>query len=355
MFRTVKWILFIFSPLIAIYTLVIFLRNKFYDWKWLKSCSVPATVISVGNVQIGGTGKTPMVELLAKYLSKRKQPVVILSRGYRRSSNEALLVDSENRENVSPDIIGDEPSQLLQNLPGVNLAIDSNRCLSAKNALKKWPDCLFLLDDGFQHRRIASDLNIVMIDPSRWSKVPLLFPISDFRDVKSSLKRAHVLVLNQVGKNQKSHHTIQQELNKILDIPVFYSSMIPREVCPLKAEKQLSLSELEGLKVAIFCGIANPERFAKMVHNFGGEICAQQVFRDHHRYKLSHIQEIEIKAKENGADLLLTTQKDAVKIVTFLEQINIPLYYLKVGMEIQPQQKFFNLIDWVLSGKDHKI
>ena len=355
MSTALRCIFLILSPFIAVYTFLIFLRNKFYDWKWFKSCSVPATVISVGNLQIGGTGKTPMVEFLATYLSERKKQIVILSRGYRRSSRDTVLVDSENSINVNPDLIGDEPFQLLQNLPGVKLAIDAERCKSAKIALEKWPGSVLLLDDGFQHRKISRDLNIVMLDPSRWSGGPLLFPLSDFRDVKSSLSRADLLVISQQANDPEFNQSFQKELDKRVNIPVFSSAIIPREICPLNTEERLSLTDLEGLKVATFCGIANPQRFTNMIRQLGGEICFQKFFRDHFRYRLSDLLEIEKNARESEANLLLTTQKDAVKLVSYLEQLNFPLYYLRIEMEIQPQQEFFKLVNSVLSAESRKI
>jgi len=325
-----KWIFILLSPFIALYTFLVYLRNKFYDWNLVKSCSVSTTVISVGNLQIGGTGKTPMVEFLGKYLLEKKQQVVILSRGYRRSLHDLVLIDSNNSANVSPDLVGDEPFQLFQNLPGVKLAIGSNRCDSAERALEKWPDSVLLLDDGFQHRKISRDVNIVMLDPSRWSRLPLLFPLSNFRDVRSSLKRAHLVVINQHENDPELYRSLERRLKKSLDIPVFKSSIIPREVCPLNSDKKLVLNELKGLKVAIFCGIANPERFTTMVEKLGGEVCFKRFFRDHHQYRFSDFQQLERNALNNKADLLLTTQKDAVKLEPYLEHVNIHLYYLPV-------------------------
>jgi len=355
MSTALKCLSILFSPFIAVYTLLIFLRNKFYDWQWLKSCKVPATVISVGNLQMGGTGKTPMVEFLANYLLTRKEQVVILSRGYRRSSKETVLVDSSSPIDVNPYLIGDEPFQLLQNLPEVKLAIDADRCKSAERALERWPGSVLLLDDGFQHRRIFRDLNIVMLDPSRWSRGSFLFPLSDFRDVKSSLKRAHLLVINQDDNDLEFNRSFEKELKKRLNIPVFSSSIVPQEICPLNTKRRLSLTQLKGLKMAIFCGIAHSERFIKTLRKLGGEICFQKLFRDHHRYRLSHLQEIEKNARENDADIILTTQKDAVKVGSYLKQVNYKVYYLKIEIKIQPQEEIFKLINRILLTVDHKI
>jgi len=289
---SLKIITFLLSPFILVYTLIIFLRNRMYDWKVLKECAVQAPVISVGNLQIGGTGKTPMVEYLAEILRAAGREVVILSRGYRRLTRESILVDSDNTTELRPELIGDEPFQIKENVPGIKLAIDADRCKSAERALEKWPGSVLVLDDGFQHRRIARDLDIVMIDVAYWSRCSLLYPITTFRDVKSSLRRANILVLTRWESNPEIIESLKKYQTENGAPQILKAAFVPAELIPLNRTHSLSFSALENLNIAAFCGIANPERFISSLEKFRANICFQKFFRDHHHYQTSHIEEL---------------------------------------------------------------
>ncbi len=339
---SLKFVAFLLSPFLLVYALIIYLRNKMYDWRWFKVCDTAVSVISVGNLQIGGTGKTPMVEYLAENLRSAGKNVVILSRGYRRLTSETLLVDSDNFTKMSPGLIGDEPFQIMANVPGINLAIDADRCKSAEKALQKWPGSVFVLDDGFQHRRIARDLDIVMIDAAHWSRCSLLYPITTFRDVKSSLKRANIFIVTQWETNEEIFKSLKRYQTESETLQIFKASFVPADLIPLNTKQTLSFSALENLNVAAVCGIANPERFFNMLEAFRTNICFQKCFRDHHHYQTSHIEELIEIAVARKADVIITTQKDAVKISPLLSSSEIPFYYLKIKFDIQQGELLLN-------------
>jgi len=333
------------SPLVAIYTGIVFLRNKFYDWGWRKPCTVSAPVISIGNIQVGGTGKTPLVEFMAGKISEMGLPVAVLTRGYRRKSGQNLIVEVKEIAGLSPQVIGDEPFLLKQNIPGIILGVGKNRCQSARKILSRHPQIVFLLDDGFQHRRMPRNLDIVLIDVSRWSSLPLLFPLTEFRDTKSSLKRADLIVLTRMNMKPDRTYRLKERLEKIYRVPVIEAEIVPQSVVFLAESGELPLSIIRRKRIAAFCGLAHPDQFFRMIEELGGEICWRKSFPDHHHYRSKDVELIGFQAKGKGADLVITTQKDAVKIRGLEGDVEIQFCYLKIGIRVSDSNVFNSLLE----------
>jgi len=179
-----------------------------------------------------------------------------------------------------------------------------------------------------------------MVDASHWSRCALLYPLTSFRDVKSSLNRADIIVLTQ----WESHPEVLTTLRKYqgaAGIPqIFEASIVPTELIPLNSKHFLSLSDLKDSPVAALCGIANPERFIALLQNFGSHICFQKFFRDHHHYQTSDILEFSKKARMSNAEYVITTQKDAVKISPHLSSSDIPFYFVKIKIEVKEKELF---------------
>jgi tetraacyldisaccharide 4'-kinase len=326
----------LFFPLLWLYTLIIYLRNKFYDWGWFKSYSVDAPVISVGNIQLGGTGKTPLVEYISRMLMENGKSVAILSRGYRRKGKEGIIVEGDANLEINPDMVGDEPYLLKQNLPGVILGVDASRLRVAREILKRRNDVTFVLDDGFQHRRLRRDLDIVLIDVSRWSKFPLLFPLTQFRDVKSSLTRAGLIILNRTQGLEKIVQDLKKDLGHWYKVPILTAQIKPESLQSVSSGGILSLKALQNKKVSAFCGLANPDQFFKMMGAIGAAIVWQKTFPDHHDYTEKELSEILEQSREAGAELIVTTQKDAVKITGKLHSSVQNIYFLKIFLDLHP-------------------
>jgi len=327
----------LFFPLVWLYTLIIYLRNKFYDWGWLKSYSVDAPVISVGNIQLGGTGKTPLVEYISRMLMENGKSVAILSRGYRRKGKEGIIVEDNPKQEITPDMLGDEPCLLKQNLPGVILGVDASRLRMARKILKHRRDITFVLDDGFQHRRLRRNLDIVLIDVSRWSKFSLLFPITQFRDVKSSLARAYLVILNRTQGSEKIVQDLKKDLEHRYKVPILTAQIKPESLQSVSSGEILPLKSLQNKKVSVFCGLANPDQLFKMMGAIGAAIVWQKTFPDHHDYTEKELSKILLQSHQAGAELIVTTQKDVVKINGKIISGIKNLYFLKIFWEIDPK------------------
>jgi tetraacyldisaccharide 4'-kinase len=349
--RKLRFLGLLFLPFLLPHIVIIYLRNKFYDWQLLKTCRMDTPVISVGNIQIGGTGKTPFVEYVTKLLLKTGISVAILTRGYKRKSKQSVIVETNDPQRFDPKIVGDEPYLLKQNLPKVLLGIDRDRCSVAKKIQKRYTHSFFVLDDGFQHRRMPRDVDIVLIDPDKWSRLPFLFPLTNFRDLKASLKRASIVVINRRHNlDNKAADAVAGICSKY-NIPLFSVKFKPLMLKSLFNEDKLTLNKIRNKKVAAFCGIANPEQFLEMISECGALLCWYERFRDHHQYSEADLERILTKAKINNAEIIITTQKDVVKFYDFLDKINDPFYYLRTELVLNDEKAFWKAVLQVLRPK----
>jgi tetraacyldisaccharide 4'-kinase len=344
MFSWLRIIAILFFPLPLFYTLLVYLRNKLFDFGWFKSYKLPAIVISIGNIQLGGTGKTPMVQFLADILIERQQLPVILTRGYKRKSTKSIIITSANRHQITVDEIGDEPFVISRNLPEVTIGVDADRRRAALQVLKTNPNAIFILDDGFQHRRLQRDLDIVLVDCSHWSSFPVLFPLTYFRDLPSSLKRAQTIILTHWENSHPESEKLSRQLSSHYQVPVFqgrYEAIALKGI--FQAETRM-LDQLKNKKVTAFCGIAQPTAFFDSLTELGANICWRNVYPDHFNYRLKNVQEIAQEAKSAGAEYIITTEKDAVKFEAMKPSLSESWFFLQVGFAIQEKDEFTSFL-----------
>lgn len=319
---------------------------KLYDWGWFKKCSIESLVISVGNIQLGGTGKTPFVDFLASKLLKAGYQPMVLTRGYLRRNTEPVLIKGDEKgHHYQPSDIGDEPFLLSQNLPDVPIGIDPNRCRMARQLLKRYPDGILILDDGFQHRRIPRQLDIVLIDVSRWSEYPFLFPITYFRDNKRSLQRADIIILTRTEYSINKTSRVYQYVSSKYNATVFKCDFIPVSLINLENGREIGLVNIKGKSVAIFAGIGNFEQFLYTVKNLGCSICWFKKFSDHYFYRESDVEEIVEIARNRNAEILITTQKDAVKLRNYFQDFNSNIYFLKIHIRLDNEKNFWKIVN----------
>ncbi len=277
------------APLSFLYGIAIFFRNKLYDWNLLAITKVPSTVVSIGNIVAGGVGKTPFVQLLASRFSKRR--VAILSREYGALPDEALL--------------------LSRNLPFAKVFVAKNRAKLAIQIAKEFD--LILLDDGFQHRKLHRDFDIVLTREKKEHYLPWGF----LRDSPKRLDRADAVF---------RENELELVVKKILDL------------------KGNEIPSIRGKKVILFCGIANPHRFRKTVESLGAFIAAEKIFADHGQIDLSQLPE---------GELYLCTEKDAVK----LPRTDLPILFLQMQMQVVQGigrwEKLIEKIDQTLDNRLH--
>ncbi len=340
----------IFFPLTLIHTLIIFVRNKLFDWGFFHSCQISTPVISIGNIQLGGTGKTPFTEYVVQKLLQFNLKPVILTRGYRRKDRNPVLIDPKISKGFYSDQIGDEPYLLSRNLPGVTIGIDADRCRMAKKIYSEKPESVFVLDDGFQHRKLTRDVDIVLLDPTRWSKLPFLFPLTYFRDLKSSLTRAHIFIITRWKSDPEKSWQLKRKLISRYQKPVFLSNLKPIGLQNLNKDEKISLEEISQKKVIAFCGLASPHQFFKMLEENNARIVGKRVFKDHHYYNEREINSLIDMARKFDAEYIITTQKDAVKIRQQWLSGNQDFYYVRIIIQLDDEEKFINILMGELSA-----
>lgn len=312
-------------PFSLLYGAFVRARVWFYRKGLLKQKRLRAKVISVGNLTVGGTGKTPMVIWLAeKFLAEGKR-VAILSRGYRgerRTSDEIELMKFR-----------------LQNR--VSFGVGKNRFAEGQRLEAQQPVDIFLLDDGFQHLQLARDVNILLIDSSRPLRRELLLPAGRLREPREAVSRADLIAFTRVN-NQLS---VVRAIQEFPQFPIFPASTRLVRYRKMELDRQAFSPnmELPPQPVFAFCGIGNPEAFFADADRWGNVIAGHEVFRDHHLYSTRDIRAIEDQAKQAGARSLLTTEKDAFNLGG-LRFSSLPVYYCEIELEVKDTQEFLNVV-----------
>jgi tetraacyldisaccharide 4'-kinase len=299
------------------YGLAVATRNLGYDRGWLKAQRATIPIVSVGNLTLGGTGKTPMVEWVARWYRRQGVRVAILSRGYGQAEG-----------------MNDEGRVLEENLPDVPHLQDRDRVALARIAAEELETELIVLDDGFQHRRLARDLDIVLLDALDPFGLGRMFPRGLLRDPVRSLRRARVVVLSRADLIEESVRARTRAAAEHRAGPLNWAEArhAPRDL--IAAEGRSSpLSDLVSRPVAAFCGLGNPEGFRRTLTSLCGEIRGFRAFPDHHRYSSADVADLANWMRSLGVDLALTTQKDLVKLrVATLG--TVPLRALRIGLEM---------------------
>jgi tetraacyldisaccharide 4'-kinase len=310
-------------------------------------------VVVVGNLTVGGTGKTPVVEKFAKALRDRGRKVAILSRGYKSKSAPfwkkwwfALtqtaeppprIVSDGHRVLLDSEQAGDEPYMLARNLPGVIVLVDKNRVKSGAFAIKKFGCDTLVLDDGFQYLPLKGRLNLLLVDKTNPFGNGHLLPRGILREPIKHLKRAsYVFLTKSNGQRDEELETLIKEHNPSADIIecAHRPQYLQRFGVPAEAPNAREpLTFLKGRRVMAFSGIATPESFEKFLRDLGALIVARERFLDHYRYADEDFQALFKTAREEGAECLVTTEKDAVRIPEGYA-CPLPLYYLRLEIEI---------------------
>jgi len=292
-------------------------------------------VISVGNITTGGTGKTPLVAWLAKYISSKKN-CTILTRGYKAA-----------RDWV------DEPALLAHSAPDTPVVVNPNRVAGARDAIKNGAEVL-ILDDAFQHRRLARDLDIVTIDATRPFGYDRILPAGLLREPLGCLKRADAVIITRVDQVDKNRIEEIQRTIKAINPLLVIATAFHKPLCIRDGQDVESQPvQLKDKKVFTFCGIGNPDAFFNTVKSVGAAIAGSMIFDDHYHYTKADIDRIAAGAKASKADLVLTTEKDFSKIDTaWLTKTPVKFAYLAVEIELLAgAERITELIDKAIAGK----
>lgn len=322
----------ILFPFVPFYYIVVFLKNKFYDWSFLNSSFYDFPLICVGNLSVGGTGKSPMVEYLVSFL-KNKYQLATLSRGYGRDSKGFIIADFK----ANSKIIGDEPLQLFNKFKDIIVAVDSDR-QNGLTLLKKIKPSIevVLLDDAFQHRNVSAGLNILLTAYDQLYCYDYVLPTGNLREPKSGAKRAHAIVVTKSPKSlsEDSKSNIVEQLNTLPNQEVFFSSIqYADEIKSLTST--MSINELTGVRFTLVTGIANPAPLVIYLKSIGLDFDHLE-FEDHHDFSKSERELIYSKP------LILTTEKDFSRLIS---ETSNNVYYLSIKLKIDRADVFEKLIN----------
>lgn len=340
--RIIQKVLYPFS---RIYGFVVKTRIFFYKKGILRCVRLPVPVFSVGNITVGGTGKTPVVEHIARYLRAKGKRVAILSRGY------AASIRQENNSS-GKNICNDEYLLFKENIPDVPHLLNKSRVKGGLEAIKRFQAECLVLDDGFQHLRLARDLNIVIIDALNPFGHEQIIPRGMLREPLEGLKRANMILLSHVDQCSRDKITvITNRLREITGgVPVVETVHKPICLESAKDAAKLDIHCLRGKRVFVFCAIGNPVSFRKSIEGLGAEIAGIRVFPDHHVYTLSELQEMNAEAQSMKPDAIVITQKDRVKIGNNLSIWDFPVWTLKIEIcVVNGREIFENKINAILN------
>jgi tetraacyldisaccharide 4'-kinase len=336
------------TPLSGLYGVAMKARRAFYRRGLFRVHKIGVPVISVGNITTGGTGKTPLVEWIARALARRQKRVCILTRGYgRQRPGSRVLVSNGVEIFADARDAGDEPLLLAERLKGEAAVIcDADRVAAARWATENLGTDLFILDDGFQHLRLARDCNIVAIDATNPWGNRRLFPAGNLRESPHQLARADGIVITRADDVTRAA-ALKSEIDQLSKgRPVFLSRMRIAGWRKLSGELKDSsvwANELKSGPVAAFCGVGNPESFFALLRRAGHTLCHTRVFPDHHYYSQEEINALVSQSAKRGAHALLTTAKDEVKLRSL--RVELPCYVVEGAIEIEGESKFLASID----------
>ena len=333
------------------FSFLVQLRWYLYEHRILRNKPLGCLVVVVGNLTVGGTGKTPVVEKFARTLTERGRKVAILSRGY-KSKKEPLpkklwrklthgeeappkIVSDGKTVFLDSEVAGDEPFMLANNLPGVVVLCDKNRVKAGSFAIRRFGCDTLILDDGFQHLALKRDLDILLFDHSRPLGNGHLFPAGELREPAKETRRADLVCFTRYFGG-----AINFDTSLLGSIPQVKTHLRLDSVICMNDDEVLDAETLKNEQVAAFCGIAQPEGFRRILLDSHIRPIFFQSFPDHHAYTLKNIKELEARAVKEGARFLLLPEKDAVKLKDM--KLTLPFFKVVIELEILEGRETFN-------------
>ena len=359
---------FLLIPLSWLYRASVQLRNILYTRGIFKARKLPCRVISVGNIVVGGTGKTPAVIAIAKHLQREGMRVAVLLRGYKRRVREKMIIVSDGEKvYASPIESGDEADMMAKHLSGVPIIVGKCRYLTGQVALKRFKVDVLLLDDGFQHRQLARDVDILTIPATHpFGSPEKLLPAGTLREPPTALRRADLILLTHADTPNISAQAKKVVKRLAPNAPVLESIHQPTHLYPLVVGCQVSgvsyktdllnenlvtenrqpitdnydIKELKGKRVLAVCGIGNPDAFVATLMRCSVASVELLAFPDHHVYTETDRHQIDTAFQ--AADLIVTTQKDEQKLAHFVDNWNLPIVVLAVALVVTKGDEKFN-------------
>jgi len=359
-----KWPSFLRSVLFVlsyIFILIVQLRIWLYHHRIIRPSSLGCQVISIGNLTVGGTGKTPVVEVFARSLQQQGRKVAILSRGYkskrlpwwRRLQRRIIsgkieeepprVVSDGKRLLLNSEMAGDEPDMLASNLPEVAVVVDKDRVKAGKYAIRELGCDTLILDDGFQYLKLSHRLDIALVDRTNPFGGGYVLPRGLLREPMRNIKRAgFIFITKSSGDGAPKLKDQLRRMNPHAEISECRHAA--RYLKDVYSEKIYGLDKLKGLKVAAVSGIAVPQSFEDALESFGAELVYKRRFADHHRYTQQEIINTINRSIARDAEVIVTTEKDAVRF-PWIERRDVPILFLRVEIELLSGEEEFN--NWI--------
>ena len=330
-----KWYNWILFPISLVYWIITSIRNIFFEIGIFKENKFNIPIIGVGNITVGGTGKTPHSQYISKLLQK-KFKIAVLSKGYGRKTKEFKYVNI----NSNSKEVGDEPLQLKKNLPKEIVAVDHKRVNGLNKIMKEHPsvNCI-ILDDAFQHRSVKIGFNILLCDYNNPIYKDYMMPVGLLRESKKGIKRADCLVISKCPENLTLEESNRIKKKLKFTKEVFFSKVVYDKIVSLNGNKTIKKSSIK--KVLLVTGIANSSPIIEYLEKLNIQI-KHIKYKDHFHYQKKDINKIiDIYKREISEIIILTTEKDAQKMKVFEELSKFPVYYLKVSIDfIRNKDKF---------------
>jgi tetraacyldisaccharide 4'-kinase len=339
----------VFNPLVLVlslfslpYRVVVDVRNRMYDLGIVTQIKLPCKVISVGNITVGGTGKTPMVIMLAKLLKGIGYRPAILSRGYGGKSKSPVNIVSDGSTILTGQgEAGDEPVLIAQSAEGIPVITGPERTVTGDFAVKTFGADVLILDDAFQHRRIFRDIDIVLLNREKPFGNGFLLPRGPLRESPQGLNRAHLRIWKDSARDGRYPLYCEQGIGTFS--PVLSGYLRPKDLVRGNTGEPLPLEHIGGKKICAFAGIGSPENFRVTIDSLGGVLVGFLPYPDHYRFTLEDVDEIRRKKAASGAEILVTTEKDGIRLTEFTDFLKEVLI-LRVEMEMLPSRDEFTAL-----------
>tara|TARA_B100001250_G_C19807142_1_gene793908 strand:- start:190 stop:1221 length:1032 start_codon:yes stop_codon:yes gene_type:complete len=325
---------YLLFPLAMFYWGIVYLRNLFYKYGFFITHRLQCHVISVGNITVGGTGKTPIVLFLARFLQNNGKKVGVLSRGYGRSTKGTLLVSDGSGPKISCEKSGDEPYLISKKLDQVPIVVDENRFRGGSFLMQKFKPDIILLDDGFQHRGLERDLDFVLVNSGDIASDHKLLPYGYLREPWINISRSNAVILTKI--NLKKPRPFLKRKIKESKLPILQSVFEPS----ISSLSPKSPKNIKKKKVFIVSAIGDAIGFRKTVKKMGCTIMGEKIFPDHYNYSQANWKNIE--KLSTGADYIITTEKDWVKIELF--SFFKPIIVVEINVKVLPLESLEKLL-----------
>ncbi len=336
----------------AVWSAAALLRRRAYRRGILTSHYLSTPTVSIGNLTVGGTGKTPTVAWLVEQLASSGHAAAVLTRGYGRDQCAQIQLIQAGEE-AGPRICGDEPAMLARRFattaPATLLAVGADRHAAGRLAEKREGIAFLILDDGFQHMQVRRSLNIVLVASSHPFGNGHTLPLGRLREPVSSLADADIVMITRSapGCLQEAVEAAARQANP--DVRIFHSRMIPKDLINIENGEIEALDTLAAKRVATFCGIGNPGSFQTQARELGYSLVLDRAFRDHHRYRQRDLDRLSRDAHDARAEALLTTAKDVMNLSS-AARLDIPAYALRIDLEVDNAQELLDLVLQLRAG-----